>query len=149
MKILGELARDRNPTGSQLGNFSLRSLLALTFGVCLLLVFLGQEPVEIALASLFCCFSSIAISILLGLSGRHLLELTQRAIQSRNIRILTQRFRWAYLDGLIIVWLVFGFSVSNYVVKNSIGNAGYLTIYCWFVAPLLTWGAWVLAAKDQ
>lgn len=119
----------------------------LTLVACLLLAFLAQEPIEIAMAALFCFVSSMAASILTGISGRHFYRLMLDAIRAKNLRVMTRRYRWVPLDATIGLLLVLGFAVSNYVIENSVGNARHLVIYCWSIGPIIVLVVWVCLAR--
>ena len=76
------------------------------------------EPVEVALAFLFCfvllCWVSwLGIAILLCCSFGQLLQCSLNSILNRDVRLIVGRYRWFYVDGVWIVWSVFVLVIMN------------------------------------
>lgn len=111
--------------------FTIRKLLIGTMVIAVLLGFLGQEPVSVGLAAIFCVLSWIGILILSLFTIRNLVGLIGISFRKRQFGGLTTRFRWAYLDVSIITWIFFTIVISNFVVANSVANARYLIWAGW------------------
>ena len=106
----------------------------------LLLGFVSQEPLGVSLAATFYITSWMAIGLLISLTANNLMGTIRNAMRERQIGILSQRYRWVYLDGLIVVWVLITIAISNFVLENSIANAGFLVGYGWIACPLLAVG---------
>lgn len=104
--------------------FTIQNLLAGTLAIAVVLAFVAKEPLSVALASVFCVFSWIGISYLLFLTCSNLVQTVSEAYRERTISILIRRYRWACVDGLIVVWGVIAIAIANFVLENSVANAG-------------------------
>ncbi len=106
------------------------------FITALLLAFVAREPLNVGLAASFCVGSWVGILALSFLSISNLVDTVMASIQDKRIGGLAERYRWAYLDGFIAMWLFFTIVISNFVLENSIANARNL-IWC-------GWTVWIL-----
>ena len=106
--------------------------------IAVMLAFVGREPIGICLAASFCLASWFGISFLGALTARHLFKTVGAAVGQRSLGILSRRYRWVYLDGLIVVWTLISIAVANFVLENSVSNARYLVLYCWVLGPIAT-----------
>jgi uncharacterized protein with PQ loop repeat len=113
--------------------FTIQKLFIGTFVAALLLAFVAREPLGVALAAFFCVGSWIGISVLCFFTISHLVDVISDSIRRKQIGGLTARYRWAYLDGLIALWLFFTIVISNFVLENSIANARYLIGCGWSI----------------
>ena len=116
-----------------MSQFSIRNLFFGVFVASLLLAFVAREPIAVGLAALFCVASWLGILVLSYLTIRNLVDLLTISIQIKQIGGLAARYRWAYLDGFIALWLFFTIVISNFVRENSIANARYLIWIGWAV----------------
>lgn len=116
--------------------FTIRNLFVGTLVIGVLLGFLGQEPIGVGLAAIFCVFSWIGILVLSFFTFRNLVKLIGVSIRTKQIRGLTARYRWAYMDASIVFWVIFTVVISNFVVANSVANARYLIWTGWTIVIL-------------
>ena len=89
------------------------------------------EPIEVALAFLFCCVSWLGIAILICCSFGQLLQCSLNSIRNRDVRLIVGRYRWFYVDGVWIVWSVFVLVIMNYVIDHSVAGAATAINYGW------------------
>ena len=120
---------------------TIRSLLILIVVIAAVMAFVSQEPIAVGLAAVFCLLSCVAIFYLAFLTLDDLLRTVREVFRQGNLSILAQRFRWAYIDGLIIVWTFFAIVVSNFILENSVANAKYAVIAAWISGPIV--GSWL------
>ena len=116
-----------------MSQFSIKYLFLGVFIAALLLGFVAREPIGVGLAASFCVASWLGILVLSYLTIRNLVDLLMTSIRQKRIGGLTARYRWAYLDGFIALWLFFTIAISNFVLENSIANARYLVWSGWIV----------------
>ena len=113
--------------------FSIKYLFLGTFVAALLMAFLAGEPLNVAMAAAFCVGSWLGVLVLSYLTISHLVDTIVNSIRVRKISVLTARYRWAYLDGFIALWMFFTIVISNFVLENSVANARHLIWTGWTV----------------
>lgn len=111
--------------------YSIRYLFLGTLVVACLMAFVAQEPIGVGLATLFCVGSWLGMLWLCQLTINNLVDTVLSSIRQKQFRHLTSRYRWAYLDGLILLWMFFTIVISNFVLENSVANARYLIWLGW------------------
>lgn len=124
--------------------FSIKYLMLGTLVAALLLAFVSQEPVAVGMAAFFCVGSWVGILVLSYMTISNLVDTIQNSIRNKQIGGLTARFRWAYLDGFIALWVFITIVISNFVMENSVDNSRYL-VWCGWI--LWSFGLAAMVAK--
>ncbi len=115
--------------------FGLKHLLLLVLASCVVMAAISGESLNIAVATIFVSVSAIAISTLIWMSAKNLLEVLSRTIRTRKLGHLSRRFRWLMLDALTATWILIAVGAGNYVLEGHQAGADSLVLASLIFGP--------------
>ncbi len=108
--------------------FRIRDVMVLAIIISLALGMVVEEPLEIALAALFCGISCCVVMTLFAFSIFDFWSKIRSAVEHRTFRPFIGRIKWLVIDTIILVWTVAIISISNYIFANCVHRGPWLVL---------------------